>query len=485
MRARFPLSAKILAWFFLNLALLAAVGLFFAQQKLRFGLDSLVAGRAGDRLQALAVLVLQELADAPREQWDDVLAKHGRWYGVRLFLVSERGRTIAGEAVQLPPEIAQRVREGAAPGRRPPPRDQPPPPNDREPPPDAARPPPHAPNVVGLVRAGEPPRYWALIHAPLPRLGPEGPAILLVESASLAAGGLIFDARPLLWSAGAVIVLSVLLWWPLIRGITRSIAAMQTATARIAQGRFDLPVDASRRDELGALGASINTMSERLAGLLHGQRRFLSDVAHELCAPLSRLQMALGILEHRAAGIEAAPLRDLREEVDQIATLVNELLSFSRASLGAPNLQLRAVNVRLILEQAIAREAVAGEAIELACAADLFVHADPDLLLRAVSNLLRNAIRYAADAGPIVVSAQPEDQRLVVAITDRGPGIPDELLPQIFDPFYRVDTSRTRDTGGVGLGLTIAKTAIEACGGTIAVTNCDPTGLRVTISLAR
>ena len=107
-------------------------------------------------------------------------------------------------------------------------------------------------------------------------------------------------------------MLSVLFWLPLIRGITRSIAAMRAATARIAEGHFEVRVDARRSDELGSLGAAINGMSERLAGLVNGQRRFLSDVAHDLCAPLSRLQVGLGIIEQRTAETERERLHDVR-----------------------------------------------------------------------------------------------------------------------------------------------------------------------------
>lgn len=480
MRARFPLSAKILVWFFLNLALLGAVALLVGQERLRFGLDSLVAGPAGDRVRALAVLVVHELEAAPREQWTGVLARYGREYGVNLFLFAHDGPEIAGAPAVLPLEVMTRLRDTPHPERRPP-QDRPPP--DGQPPPPPPPPPRRGPDVIGLLRAGEPPRYWLLLHAPLPRLGPEGPAALVLVSDSLSAGGLIFDARPLLWSAAAIIAISVLFWLPLVRGITRSIGAMRRATGRIAEGQFDVALDASRRDELGALGASINTMSERLAGLVNGQRRFLSDVAHELCAPLARLQMSLGILEQRNGPSSAEHLQDVREEVDQIATLVNELLSFSRASLGTKTISLRPTALREVIEQAAEREAISGEIIEIDCAAELCALADRDLLLRAVSNLLRNALRYAGHAGKIEISAQQNADAVAITITDRGPGIPPDALPKIFDPFYRIDTSRTRETGGVGLGLTIAKTCIEGCGGSIQIENVQPTGMRVTVRL--
>jgi two-component system sensor histidine kinase CpxA len=481
MRARFPLFAKIIGWLFLNLALLVVVGFIFAQQKLRFGLDSLVAGSAGDRVRAVAVLIIQELNETPREQWNAVLEKFGRESGVQFSLFAEAGPQIAGAFSDLPLEVKTRLREGAGPPR--PPRERP------DGPPDSFRPPPQqpparGPQVIGLLRAGNPVHYWTLIHAPLPQLGPEGPAVLILKSESLGAGGLIFDSTPLIWSVAAAVVISILFWLPLVRGITRSVAGMRHATARIADGQFDVQLNADRSDELGALAESINRMSERLSGLITGQRRFLSDVAHELCAPLSRLQVALGILEERSP--DAAQLRDLREEVDQIAGLVNELLSFSRASLGAKTVELRPVNVREVLKRALHREGE-GARTEIQCNAQLFALANPDLLQRAVANLLRNSIRYAAHAGPIRIEGRQNTRHVSITITDAGPGIPAEALPKIFDPFYRVDQSRTRDTGGVGLGLTIAKTCIEACGGTIVLENIQPSGLsaKIEMDLAR
>jgi two-component system sensor histidine kinase CpxA len=113
----------------------------------------------------------------------------------------------------------------------------------------------------------------------------------------------------------------------------------------------------------------------------------------------------------------------------------------------------------------------------------LSVLAQPELLSRALSNLVRNAVRYAGQAGPITVSALRRDDTVVVAVADQGPGVPEASLQQIFDPFFRAEPSRSRDTGGVGLGLAIVKTCVEACQGTVSATNRMPKGLEVQIVL--
>ena len=113
----------------------------------------------------------------------------------------------------------------------------------------------------------------------------------------MSAGGLFFDYKPWVAVGLGAVLFSAVLWAPLVRGITRSIAQMTHTTRQIAEGRFDARTREGRRDELGLLGQSINRMAARLAGFVTGQKRFLGDIAHELCSPLARIQVALGILE--------------------------------------------------------------------------------------------------------------------------------------------------------------------------------------------
>jgi two-component system sensor histidine kinase CpxA len=309
------------------------------------------------------------------------------------------------------------------------------------------------------------------------------PAVLLIVSPSLHGGGLFFDLRPWLVVGGTVVVLSALFWLPLVRGITRSLAATTHATGQIAEGRFDVRVPTHRRDELGQLGEAVNRMAQRLEGLVQGQKRFLGDIAHELCSPLARIQMSLGVLEQRLDPRHRAHLDELREEVEQMSGLVGELLSFSKASLGARAVTLEPVDLPSLVETAVRREGARGGEIRVTVPAGLRVQAAPELLQRALANVVRNAVRYASDAGPITISAATEAGGVVVRVQDLGPGVPEASLPRLFDLFYRVDEARTRETGGVGLGLTIVKTCLEACGGTVTCRNLQPRGFEVSLSL--
>jgi two-component system sensor histidine kinase CpxA len=236
-------------------------------------------------------------------------------------------------------------------------------------------------------------------------------------------------------------------------------------------------------DLLASLGQSINRMAARLAGFVIGQKRFLGDIAHELCAPIARTQMALGILEQRADDKHKAYVEDLREEVQHMSSLVNELLSFSKASLGATTAKPVPVRLRSVAEDAVRRESTEGAQVRLDVPVELSAVAEPELLVRALANLLRNAIRYAGQAGPITISTRQEGQEILLTVADCGLGVPEPELARIFDPFYRLDASRDAATGGVGLGLAIVKTCVESCRGSVSCRNRQPSGLEVTIRL--
>jgi two-component system sensor histidine kinase CpxA len=258
---------------------------------------------------------------------------------------------------------------------------------------------------------------------------------------------------------------------------------MTHATEEIAAGRFEAPLRASRRDELGRLGQAINRMASRLSSYVTGQKRFLGDIAHELCSPIARIQVALGILEERGDPKQKPYVEDVHEEIQNMSSLVDELLSFSKASLEPAAIKLQPVAVRKIVEEAIRRETSSNSNIQLLLADGLSVLAAPELLLRSFANLIRNAIRYAGHAGPITVSSERTNVHVILSVTDCGPGIPEDALAQIFDPFYRLQPARDRESGGVGLGLAIVKTCIESCHGTVVCRNRKPSGLEVLITL--
>jgi two-component system sensor histidine kinase CpxA len=527
MNVRFPLSAKILLWLFCNLLLLGVTLYGFFLFQFHVGLDSLFAGQAASRLDALASMVEVELREAPPAQWNAVLHRFGNAYeGVDLYLFGPEGTQIAGASVKIPSVLRKRLLgfrgrpelggehpwhprppwEGAErheppqmmPLQMPPPLHQMPqmPPHQMPPLPQqmAQMPPqmppqmlPRHPHAKFMVRTTHPVRYWMGVGLPDPRrkFEPAEPMVLFAVSNTLSGGGLFFDAGPWVAVGFGALALTVLFWLPLIRGITRSLVQVTRATEQVAEGNFEIRVDATRLDELGRLGQAINAMTERLAGFVGGQKRFLGDAAHELCSPLARIEVALSLLEAKADASLQPRIADVREEAQEMASLVNEILAFSKASLRGSETRCEPVALAELVARVVAREAPGGEPqVEVEIDKTLQVLAAPGLLGRAVANLIRNAVRYAGEAGPILVRAEARDPHAIaLSVSDSGPGVPGEALSKLFDPFFRLDVSRSRDTGGVGLGLAIVKTCVEACGGSVIARNRTPTGLQVEITL--
>ena len=195
------------------------------------------------------------------------------------------------------------------------------------------------------------------------------------------------------------------------------------------------------------------------------------------------MQLALGILEQKADVGLRPHVSVLHQEVQEMSALVNELLQFSKAGLQTGGAPLTRVELEPAVRRATLREPSPGAPFEVSVPPGLAVRAHEDYLVRAIANLLRNAVRYAGANGPISVTAEREQDRVAITVADHGPGLPAEELEEVFAPFYRPEASRTRQTGGAGLGLAIVKTCAEACAGTVAAKNRPEGGLTVTIRL--
>jgi two-component system sensor histidine kinase CpxA len=338
-----------------------------------------------------------------------------------------------------------------------------------------------------MLVAGHPRLYWTGVYLGEVRRGPASSLTLVLASPSLSGGGLFFDYKPWLALGGSLVLLSILWWLPFVRGLTGSLARMTDVAEEIARGQFRTARPSHRRDELGRLGRALDHMSARLEGYVTGQKRFLGDTAHELLSPLARLEVALSILEQRSGSPDDRRYveRSL-EEVRQMSGLVNDLLAYTKAGLRAQTAELRPVAVAEVARLAVARE-LAEEKVTVDVPEDCRVQADPELLLRALSNGVRNALCYAAQGGPIAITASPAEAPpngcIDVSVVDQGPGVAPEYIDRLFDPFFRPEDARTRETGGTGLGLAIVKTCIEACGGTALVRNRVPHGLLLTFRL--
>lgn len=487
-RLRRSLGARILLLAGLNVVLLAAIGLAASGVRVPRSLGEMLLQSAEPRLQDVARRIALDLERTPAADATALLNRYGGEFRTRFILVTNSGSHVAGVPLQLPAPVVAAL-AGPPPGEGPRP-GAPPPPGARPPfaggPPDRLGPPddrtglrmPQTPARLISVAGG--PKTWIVLRIPIRFADTTEiiPGSLIVVPLSGFNDPLLFPIRWLWWSLLALGVTAAC-WWPLLRRLTVSLGRMEQATSQIAEGRFDTKLGISRADEVGRLAVSIERMAARLDTLVTGQKRFLGDTAHELRSPLGRMQVALEILDTRVPAAEQEYVRDLKEDVAALSVLTDDLLQYARAGLAGRAVALTDVNVSDAIAQAVARESQANATFDVRVPSELSVKADPALLDRALANLVRNAVKYAGHAGPIEIAATRSASEIVVTVSDAGPGVSPESIERLFEPFYREDAARNRKTGGVGLGLAIVRSAIEACGGKASCRNREPHGLEV------
>jgi two-component system sensor histidine kinase CpxA len=275
-----------------------------------------------------------------------------------------------------------------------------------------------------------------------------------------------------------------LLWWLLAVGIASPIRHLTAVVDRFGRGDLESRAPVERRDEVGNLAEAFNQMAGRIQLLLTAERRLLQDISHELRSPLTRLNLGLELLrttDQRERGIER-----LQGDLDRLTQLVGSLIEMTRAE-GDPSCRKSdAVDVSTILQEAVESCRVEAELrdCQLAVSGNALqpVRGDRELIRRAIDNVLRNAIRYAPARTAIDIHVDEREQHAMVSIRDYGPGVPETLLPRLTDAFFRVDAARDAATGGVGLGLAIARRAVLLHHGTLVAENAHP-GLRVTLTI--
>ena len=514
MKVTFPLSLKVSLWLLANLILLTvAAGAFYVSQ-FGVGWNSLTRGALGERLQSIGDSIASDLYTEPEAARAAILSSQTKQYGAEFFLFANAGAQLTGDPIELPATVRVELNKGQrtggrapgadntplrAPRPRPPRSDNPadgrPVSDDRSPseerrkkdgPPTGARPPPEARASAGrfIVHTVATETTWIGLRVPIPNIvGPPTAGTVIIRSTSVLAVGRLLQAGPWIAIAASAFLLSVLFWLPLVGSITLALRRLSGATEQIAKGHFETRVDLRRRDELGVLGSSVNRMAERLDTLVNGQKRFLGDVAHELGSPIGRLQVATEILEARADPALQPQIADVREEVQQMAALVAELLAFTKTGMQPRTTELTAVALSPLVLETLTREQAGGR-VTVSIPSGLAVRADAALLARAVGNLVRNAVRYTADTDAIYVTAVNNSTGISLTVEDEGPGVPPDALQRLGEPFYRPEVARTRETGGVGLGLAIVRSSVAACGGEVTFTNRTPHGFRAEIRLS-
>ncbi|GGW64107.1 ATP-binding protein [Alishewanella tabrizica] len=282
----------------------------------------------------------------------------------------------------------------------------------------------------------------------------------------------------LLTSAAASFILAI--------SISRPLRELVQHNLQFAAGQLDsrVPKLARRKDELGQLGRSFNTMAEQISALLQNQQRLIRDISHELRSPLARAQLAIGLTERQQ---DLQQLPRLKNELERLDLMLDELLTYSRLDAGQYQLDRHACDIVALMEEVISINQLDADAkqqqITLHAPEQVWLNADSRLLGRAIENILRNAIKYSPSNSHIQCTITVQGQQLSLTIQDNGPGIPAHLVKNIFLPFFRVSDSRTSSTGGTGLGLAIVAQIIRQHQGEVSASLPAGGGLLVNVTL--
>jgi two-component system, OmpR family, sensor histidine kinase CpxA len=289
------------------------------------------------------------------------------------------------------------------------------------------------------------------------------------------------------------IISSGLVCYLLARYLTSPIVRLRAATQKLAGGdlsaRAGVPAFGGH-DETAELMRDFDRMAERIQNLVAAQRRLLTDISHELRSPLARLNVALELARQRSGGEAAGALERIDRESTRLNEMIQRLLTLARLEGGEDSLEKCPVDLGQLIRE-IAKDA-SFEAqsrrshVAVDTAENCVVYGNPSLLHSAIENVVRNAIRHTEEGTSVQIqlersAAAPAEA--IVRVTDFGPGVPEDALDKLFRPFYRIDDARGRQTGGVGLGLSITARAVSLCGGTVEARNRAQGGLILEIRL--
>ncbi len=293
----------------------------------------------------------------------------------------------------------------------------------------------------------------------------------------------------LLWIALAMILLSAIFAFPLARRLVRPLRGYQAVARRLASGELSARVGVTGSDELGRLGRDLDALGEALERHEQARRRWIADISHELRTPLGVLRAELEALQDGVRLLDRAAVDSLHADVLRLGRLVDDLYQLSMSDLGALSSHKADTDLAELLEgdleafRAQFTAAGLGLSFENRLSGSVVLLADEQRLSQLFRNLLRNSLQYTESGGGLRVSLQQEGRALLVDFQDTAPPVPPEALARLFEPLYRGEGSRSRATGGAGLGLAIARNIAEAHGGTLEARFSPLGGLWLRLSL--
>ena len=324
---------------------------------------------------------------------------------------------------------------------------------------------------------------------------PSGRPYVLLVRIRLTSGRFLEDTEGggFLFFCGVFLLVTLFCFW-LTHHITSPIRGLQAAARKLATGDLSVrspPEISKRHDELAALALDFDSMVERMVALVGAQRNLLSTVSHELRSPLARFSMALGLLRNQSPPCGEDLLDRMECEIQRIDVLMSQLLTLSRLETGLSSTERKNLNFSQLVQELVAdgdfEARSSGKSVRLWDEGNVFIEeADQQALRSACENIIRNAVRFTRPGSEVQVTLRSEDEdaspQAILRVRDYGPGVPADSLQQIFQPFFRLTSTRSEDNG-FGLGLAIAFEAIRLHRGSIVASNADVCGLEVRISL--
>ena len=284
-----------------------------------------------------------------------------------------------------------------------------------------------------------------------------------------------------------VVLIVMALCYTLASHLMSPLRSLQRAVETFGRGELASRAPENRSDELGDVARAFNRMADRMQTLLSAQRRLLLDISHELRSPLARLSVAIELARTNGAKptLETMSLDRIQKEADRLNALIGQMLEVARLE-SNPGRKMETVPLHQLVGDLVDDCTIEAQArgcgLTVEAAADVWVEGDRELLRRAIENVVRNAIRYAPPESTVEATLEGIGGRARIRVRDYGPGVPEAALGRLFDPFYRVETDRNRASGGSGLGLSIARRAVELHQGNLRASNAHP-GLLVEIDL--
>ncbi len=357
--------------------------------------------------------------------------------------------------------------------------------------PSSGGPPGTAPPGAGGRLPGRPPPGNFRPQRAAPQIvAPDGATytVLLVPRRPSIFGALSLPGISLTILCIALVVSAFASWW-LARHLSAPIRRLQEGARALATENLDVRVSAGlegRKDELAVLARDFDAMADQLRSNRSAATQLLRDISHELRSPLARMRVALGLARQPTADLQRQ-LDRLEREIERLDGLISQVLKLARLHGIDKPFEREKFDLDELIEEVVRdanfEGAVKSCTVQLNGAANRAVHANRDLLRSAVENVLRNAVRYSPHGASVDVTVDGSESGLCIVIRDRGPGVPENDLERIFEPFYRVAESRDRDSGGEGIGLAITSQVMRAHGGCARAGNRAGGGLEVRLSL--